>query len=89
MNTDLLAEFYQQSLITVPHETISGFDAAIEDTVFVTEMFAELIIRECISIVEPTENHKAYAQNYLGGIDGLELLDNKVYKIKEHFGIEE
>jgi hypothetical protein len=51
--------------------------------------FAELIINECTSIVEPTQHHKAFAQGYVGGVDGLELLDSKVKKIKEHFGVEE
>jgi hypothetical protein len=53
------------------------------------EKFAELIVMECISIVEPTQHHKAFAQGYVGGVDGLELLDSKVKKIKQHFGVEE
>lgn len=48
MNLTLLAELYKQSHITVPHQPTSGFDARTEDTVFVPEKFAELIVRECI-----------------------------------------
>jgi hypothetical protein len=53
------------------------------------EKYAELIVMECTSIVEPTQHHKAFAQGYVGGVDGLELLDSKVKKIKEHFRVEE
>ena len=50
MNITLLAEFYKKSHITVPHKPTSGFDARFEDTVFVPEKFAELIINECIDV---------------------------------------
>jgi hypothetical protein len=53
------------------------------------EKFAELIVRECIGIVEPTSHHEAFAQSYMGGVDGLELLEDKVEKIKQHFGVAE
>jgi hypothetical protein len=52
------------------------------------EKFAELIVRECLIIVEPTQHHQAFAQGYLGDVEGLELLDNKVKQIKQHFGVE-
>ena len=51
------------------------------------QKFAELIVRECIDMIKPTSDHEAFAQNYLGGVDGLELLDDKIKKIKEHFGV--
>jgi hypothetical protein len=50
--------------------------------------FAELIVRECINIVKPTSHHEAFAQSYLGDVEGLELLDGKVKQIKQHFGVE-
>ena len=53
------------------------------------EKFAELIVQECIGIVKPTSHHEVWAQSYLGGVDGLELLGSKVKQIKEHFGVEE
>ena len=53
------------------------------------ERFAELIVAECIGIVEPTSHHEAFAQGYMGGVDGLDLLYGKVKQIKEHFGVEE
>lgn len=52
------------------------------------QKFAELIVQECISIVAPTSHHEAFAQSYMGGVDGLDLLHGKVKKIKEHFGVE-
>lgn len=52
------------------------------------EKFAELIVAECIDIVKPTDHHEVWAQSYLGGVDGLELLEDKCNKIKQHFGIE-
>lgn len=51
--------------------------------------FAELIVLECIKIVKPSQHHEAFAQSYLGGIGGLDLLDGKVKQIKQHFGVEE
>jgi hypothetical protein len=56
---------------------------------FLRLKFAELIVRECIDVVKPTPDHKVWAQSYLGGVDGLELLEDKVKKIKQHFGVEE
>ena len=50
--------------------------------------FAELIIRECIAIVEPSSYRRAYPENYRGGMDCLDTLDDRVEKIKEHFGVE-
>jgi hypothetical protein len=60
----------------------SKFDTRIEK-------FAELIVAECIGIVEPTNHHEAFAQGYMGGVDGLDLLYGKVKQIKKHFGAEE
>ena len=51
--------------------------------------FSALIVQECINIVAPTSHHNAWAQSYLGGVDGLELLDSKIRDIKKHFGVEE
>lgn len=50
---------------------------------------AELIVRECIDVVKPTPDHEVWAQSYLGGVNGLELLEDKITKIKQHFGVEE
>ena len=52
------------------------------------EKFAELIVRECIKQVEPTQHHQVWAQSYLGGVDGLDLLSSKIKDIKKHFGVE-
>ena len=53
------------------------------------EKFARLIVRECIKQVEPTQHHEVWAQSYLGGVDGLDLLSSKIKDIKQHFGVEE
>jgi hypothetical protein len=53
------------------------------------QKFAELIIEECIEQVKPTQHHEVWAQSYLGGVDGLDLLYSKVKEIKRHFGIAE
>ena len=50
--------------------------------------FAELIVRDCIVIVEPSSYRRAYPDNYRGGIDCMDTLDDRVEKIKEHFGVE-
>ena len=55
---------------------------------FDPERFAELIVWECIGLVQPTSHHEAWAQSYLGGVDGLELLHSKATLIKKHFGVE-
>jgi hypothetical protein len=55
---------------------------------FDPERFAELIVRECVGLVQPTSHHEAWAQSYLGGVDGLELLHSKATLIKKHFEVE-
>ena len=52
------------------------------------EKFARLIVAECIKQVEPTQHHEVWAQSYLGGVDGLDLLSSKIKDIKRHFGVE-
>lgn len=51
--------------------------------------FANLIIEECIKLVGPTPDHRLESDYYLGGREGIELLDNVVETIKKHFGIED
>ena len=53
-----------------------------------SEKFAELIVKECIDVVKPTQHHEVWAQSYLGGVDGLELIESKIKDIKKHFGVE-
>ena len=52
------------------------------------EMLYNVIVKECIDIVKPTEHHEVWAEDYVGGLEGLELLDNRVAKLKEYFGVE-
>ena len=49
------------------------------------DLFAELIVRECIEQVKPTPHHEVWAQSYLGGVDGLDLLYSKIKDIKKTF----
>jgi hypothetical protein len=44
-----------------------------------TEKFAELIVRECVGILEPKSR-------YMG--EGPEVLKDKIRQIKKHFGVE-
>ena len=49
----------------------------------------ELTVCECITLVEPTHEHRRDASwGFLGGDEGVELLDLLVDEIKEHFGVE-
>jgi len=57
------------------------------DSNFDVERFAKLIVQECVDIVKPTSHHQAFAPSYLGDVEGLELLENKVTQIKKHFGV--
>ena len=85
MNLTLLAELYKQSHITIPHQPTSGFDARTEDTVFVPEKFAELIINECAE------------QIVMKGTDWIDFAPSQngirpeyyemAQLIKQHFGI--
>jgi hypothetical protein len=45
-----------------------------------SEKFAELIIRECVGILEPKSR-------YMG--EGPEVLKDKIRQINRHFGVEE
>ena len=44
------------------------------------EKFAELIVQECVGILEPKSR-------YMG--EGPEVLKDKISQIKKHFGVEE
>ena len=44
------------------------------------DLFAELIVRECVGILEPKSR-------YMG--EGPEVLKDKISQIKKHFGVEE
>ena len=47
---------------------------------FDKEKFAELIVKECVGILEPKSR-------YMG--EGPEVLKDKIRQIKQHFGVEE
>ena len=49
------------------------------------DTFAELIIKECIKLIEPTEEHRLEPHYYMGGLEGVQLLEATVDDIKKHF----
>ena len=50
------------------------------------EEFADLVRADereaCAKLVEPTEEHRKEAQHYIGGEEGVELLDNYAEAIR-------
>ncbi len=56
-----------------------GGDGVVYDT-FDPKKFAELIVRECLKIVEPTED---------SGDEWCVTLKGTAQEIKQHFGVEE
>lgn len=53
------------------------------------DKFAQLIALECCNLIAPDQEHRDNASwCYIGGEEGVELLDGSVRLIKEHFGIE-
>lgn len=59
---------------------VMGMYAFSEDEL---KAFYRAIVTECIEIVKPTKYHEAYAQNFLGEFEGLELLHFKVDILKK------
>ena len=59
---------------------IYKLDLSDETEYWIIEKFAELIVRECIGILEPKSR-------YMG--EGPEVLKDKIRQIKQHFGVEE
>ena len=46
------------------------------------------VVAECIHVIEPSEEHRRDASwGFLGGEEGVELLDGKIDAIKQHFGL--
>jgi len=80
-------ERIQELAAAAKQKVPSGLDVPRWIEVY-NEELARLVVQECIAVVQPTEEHEVWAQGYLGGVDGLELLDHKIKKIKQHFGIE-
>jgi hypothetical protein len=71
--TQRIRELAEQSTINIGDEfhPIDFFDK---------EKFAELIVRECLKIVEPTED---------SGDEWCVTLKGTAQEIREHFGVEE
>jgi hypothetical protein len=49
----------------------------------------KLTVQECIDTIKPNQHHEAFAQGYVGGVDGLELLDGKIRNLKHKFGLDQ
>jgi hypothetical protein len=53
------------------------------------EKFAQLIVAECCTIIAPSQEHRGDASYpFMGGEEGVELLDGAVRMIEEHFEVE-
>jgi hypothetical protein len=78
MNLELVSKLYEQSYKTIPHNPTSGFDAQLEDRVFVPEVFAELIVKECIDVC---------ANGWQGEFTAAGI-SQCVSDLREHFGVE-
>jgi hypothetical protein len=52
------------------------------------EVFAQLLIQEICKLIEPDEEWRKDASwGYIGGEEGVELLDGAISTIKGHFGV--
>jgi hypothetical protein len=81
-------ERFRELLLEAREQTAEGKWRAPTD-VWV-QKFAELIVQECCTIIAPNQEHRDDASwGYIGGAEGVELLDGSVRLIKEHFGVEE
>jgi hypothetical protein len=66
-----------------------GWDALDEYQRDCVVKLVELTVCECVALVEPTDEHRRDASwGFLGGDEGVELLDLLVDEIKEHFEVE-
>lgn len=84
MNNTKIDELIKQAMITYPPVT-----GKIHYMEFDKYKFAQLLIEQCIEIVKPSQYHYAYPDNMIGGDAGIELLEDRVNKIKQHFGVED
>ena len=80
---ELISQSYEYAVVTTidpfTQEVVTDF---IDGTkpIFNKEKFAELIVQECVGILEPKSR-------YMG--EGPEVLKDKIRQIKQHFGVEE
>jgi hypothetical protein len=52
------------------------------------EFFAQLLIQEICELIKPDEEWRRDASwGYIGGEEGVELLDGAISTIKGHFGV--
>jgi hypothetical protein len=79
---ELISQSYEYSTITtidpVTQEVVTDYIDCTKP-IFNKEKFAELIVRDCIGILEPKSR-------YMG--EGPEVLKDKISQIKKHFGVE-
>lgn len=90
MNQRIQQLALQAGMIKILNEHAAEYGTGTFDSTQYPELaqFAQLIITECIDKVKPTGHHQVWAQSYLGGVDGLDLLYSKIKDIKQHFGVE-
>ena len=82
MNEQIAKLAEQAGMVKILRQHAHEYGAGtFEDTEYPElEKFAELIVKECIGILEPKSR-------YMG--EGPEVLKDKISQIKKHFGVEE
>ena len=82
MNEQIAKLAEQAGMVKILRQHAHEYGAGtFEDTEYPElEKFAELIVEECIGILEPKSR-------YMG--EGPEVLKDKISQIKKHFGVEE
>ncbi len=68
------------------YEISRQHDGLVPTGAFVVN-FAKLVAERVLQSMEPTQAHQAYAQSYLGGVDGLEMLETKIAQARESLGL--
>jgi len=80
-----IIELAKQAGLRTYQEQAPGIDGAVGNWADL-ETFAALVAaheREaCAKLVEPTEEHRKEPLNYIGGEEGVELLDNCAAEIR-------
>jgi hypothetical protein len=80
---ELISQSYEYAVVTTidpfTQEVVTDY---IDSTkpIFNKEKFAELIVKECVGILEPKSRYIS---------EGPEVLKDKIRQIKQHFGVEE
>lgn len=84
MNNNLIKKLSEKA----SHQSPDGYPVTIPYNDAFVKKFTELIILEIIREIEPDEEWRRDASwGYIGGEEGVELLDGAINTIKGHFGV--